>query len=81
MRTAIVALIVLVRFGPDIVYGAQRSLRQSDSPTLHDGDEVDREPARRRRRDPPITAMNEVDPAAGQQSLAPTRDRLTLRLP
>ena len=28
MRTALIALIVLVRFGPDIVYGAQQALPQ-----------------------------------------------------
>lgn len=31
MRTALVVLIVLVRFGPDIVYAASGSLAPSDS--------------------------------------------------
>jgi hypothetical protein len=30
MRTALIALIMLVRFGPDIVYGAHQSLPQPD---------------------------------------------------
>ena len=32
MRTALIALIVLIRFGPDIVYAANASLPRPDSP-------------------------------------------------
>ncbi|MGH1573473.1 hypothetical protein ACRAWG_25935 [Methylobacterium sp. P31] len=43
MRTALIALIVLVRFGPDIVYAANASLPRPD-PAPNDRAEADRKP-------------------------------------